>query len=201
LAIDEGLRYVHNDACYPAIIVVGQLMKALRSGKYDLHNTSVIISQTGGGCRATNYIAFIRKALKDAGMEQIPVISLNTSGLEKNPGFKITFKVLNDLLMALVYGDLLMRVLYRVRPYELVPGSAQKLYEYWVDKCQVALKGGKRKEFRSSVYQIVKDFDKLAIDESLIKPKVGVVGEILVKGRGRRGSGAGLNRLSFVQFL
>jgi len=180
-AIDEGLRYVHNDACFPAIIVVGQIMEALRSGKYDLNETSAIITQTGGGCRATNYIAFIRKALRDAGMEQVPVISLNTAGLENNPGFTITMKVFNDLLMALVYGDLLMRVLYSVRPYEKVPGSAERLYEHWVERCQATLRSGNKKEFKANVYQIVADFDALPIDENLVKPKVGVVGEILVK--------------------
>lgn len=180
-AIDEGLRYVHNDACYPAIIVVGQLMKALRSGNYDLEKTSVIISQTGGGCRATNYIAFIRKALIDAGMPQVPVISLNTAGLEKNPGFKITMPIFNDLIKGLVYGDLLMRVLYRVRPYEKTPGSAEKLYQYWVQKCQANILNGSKREFRDNIYNIVRDFDSLPIDENLVKPRVGVVGEILVK--------------------
>jgi len=183
-AIDEGLRYVHNDACYPAIIVVGQLMKALRSGKYDLHNTSVIITQTGGGCRATNYIAFIRKALKDANFEHVPVIALNTgnsSSLEKNPGFKFTIPMFNKLMRGLIYGDLLMRVLYRVRPYEKFPGSANLLYDYWVSRCQESLKKGNRKEHSKNICQIVKDFDKLELYEDLVKPKVGVVGEILVK--------------------
>lgn len=179
-AIEEGLKHVHNDACYPTIIVVGQLMRALKSGKYDLNNTSVIMSQTGGGCRATNYIAIIRKALRDAGMEQVPVISLS-SGLEKNPGFKVTLPIFNNLMMGLVYGDLLMRVLYRVRPYEKVPGSANNLYEYWVEKCKEALQRGGRKEFKEHIYQIVKDFDNLPIHENMVKPKVGVVGEILVK--------------------
>ncbi len=180
-AIDEGLRYVNNDACYPSIIVVGQIMKALKSGKYDLKNTSVIISQTGGGCRATNYIAFIRKALKDAGMEHIPVISLSAQGLEKNPGFKLNFLLLNNLLMAAVYGDLLMRVLYKVRPYEKIPGSANKLYNDWVVKCNDSLINGGRKEFKENIYRIVHDFDNLEINDDLVKPKVGVVGEILVK--------------------
>lgn len=184
MAIEEGLRYVHNDACYPAIIVVGQLMEALNSGKYDLDNTSVIITQTGGGCRATNYIAFIRKALKDAKMEQVPVIALNTgnsSNLENNPGFKFTMSMFNKLLRGLIYGDLLMRVLYRVRPYEKFPGSANLLYDYWVNRCQESLKKGNKKEHAENVRQIVNDFDKLEIYEDLIKPKVGVVGEILVK--------------------
>lgn len=180
-AIDEGLKHVHNDACYPTIIVVGQIIEALKSGKYDLNTTSVLISQTGGGCRATNYIAFIRKALEDVGMEQIPVISLNASGLEDNPGFKITMKMLPDLLWGLVYGDLLMRVLYKVRPYELVSGSANALYESWVEKCQDALRRGNKKELKENIYNIVQDFDTLEIHEDLIKPRVGVVGEILVK--------------------
>ncbi|KJS86200.1 MAG: 2-hydroxyglutaryl-CoA dehydratase [Peptococcaceae bacterium BICA1-8] len=179
-AIDEGLKYVNNDACYPTIIVAGQLMKALKSGKYDLNNTSVIMSQTGGGCRASNYIAIIRKALKDAGMEQVPVISFST-GLEKNPGFKITPAIFDNLMMGLVYGDLLMRVLYKVRPYEKVPGSANKLYKYWVDRCQEALSSGGKSKYKENIFNIVKDFDSLEIYEDLVKPKVGVVGEILVK--------------------
>jgi len=180
-AIDEGLRYVHNDACYPAIIVVGQLMKALRSGEYDLDSTSVIITQTGGGCRATNYISFIKKALRDAGMERVPVLSLNASGLEKHPGFKVTLPMLNKLLMGLIYGDLFMRLLYRVRPYEKTPGSANRLYEHWVAKCQESLRNGGRKQFKENIYKIVADFDNFEIHEDMVKPRVGVVGEILVK--------------------
>ncbi len=183
-AIDEGLRYVHNDACYPAIIVVGQLIKALKSGKYDLNNTSVIMTQTGGGCRATNYIAFIRKALKDSNMAHVPVIALNTgnsSSLENNPGFKFTVPMFSKVLRGLIYGDLLMRVLYRVRPYEKFPGSANLLYDYWVKKCQESLMNGSRKEHSENIRQIVADFDSLELYEDLVKPKVGVVGEILVK--------------------
>lgn len=183
-AIDEGLKFVHNDACYPAIIVVGQIMEALRSGKYDLNNTSVIISQTGGGCRATNYIAFIRKALIDAHLEHIPVIALNTgnsSGLEKNPGFQITLSMFNKLMQGLIYGDLLMRVLYRVRPYEKIPGTANRLYQEWVQRCQESLKSGPKRAYIENIRQIVQDFDQLPIDEDLVKPKVGIVGEILVK--------------------
>jgi len=184
LAIEEGLKYVHNDACYPAIIVVGQLMEALSSGKYDLNNTSLIITQTGGGCRATNYISFIRKALKDANLEHVPVIALNTgnsSNLENNPGFKLTIPMLKKLIRGMIYGDLLMRVLYRVRPYEKFLGSANLLYDYWVNRCQKSLKKGNRKEHTENIHQIVKDFDNLELHEGLIKPKVGVVGEILVK--------------------
>ncbi|MDR3269987.1 MAG: 2-hydroxyacyl-CoA dehydratase [Peptococcaceae bacterium] len=179
--IDEGLRFVHNDACYPAIIVIGQLMQALRSGKYDLDNTSVMMSQTGGGCRATNYIALIRKALHDAKIPHVPVISLNTAGLEKNPGFKITMRMFDEILMALIYGDLLMRVLYRVRPYEMVNGTTQRLYETWSERCRESLKNHNKKEFNENIRRIVNDFDLLPVQEDLLKPRVGVVGEILVK--------------------
>ncbi|WP_130806355.1 2-hydroxyacyl-CoA dehydratase [Senegalia massiliensis] len=180
-AIDEGLRYVNNDACYPSIITVGQIMNALKSGKYDLNNTSVIISQTGGGCRATNYIAFIRKALKDAGLNHIPVISLNASGLDEQPGFNVSLKMAIKMVKALVYGDLLMRVLYKVRPYEKVKGSSDKLYNFWMDKCKNSLSSEHKDNFKENIYSIVYDFDKLEIIEDMIKPKVGVVGEILVK--------------------
>ena len=179
-AVDEGLKHVNNDACYPSIIVTGQLIEALKSGKYDLTNTSVMISQTGGGCRATNYIGFIRKALKDAGMEHIPVISLNAVGMEKNPGFKISAGLVNKCLMGLIYGDLLMRVLYRVRPYEKIKGSANLLYERWVEKCRESVASGKWGLFRRNANKIVEDFDNLEIENTL-KPKVSLVGEILVK--------------------
>ncbi len=180
-AINIGLQYVNNDACYPSIIVIGQLMKALKSGKYDLDKTALIMSQTGGGCRATNYIAFIRKALQDAGLDNIPVISLNAMGAEKNPGFKIKLSLLNKLLQGVVYGDLLMRVLYKVRPYEKMSGSADRLYEKWNQKCKESLQNAKRKEFKKNLKQIVQDFDNLEIKEDLEKPKIGIVGEILVK--------------------
>ncbi|QNO13991.1 2-hydroxyacyl-CoA dehydratase [Alkalicella caledoniensis] len=179
-AIDEGLKYVNNDACYPAIIVLGQLVEALKSGKYDAENTSVIISQTGGGCRATNYIGFLRKALLDAGFPNVPVISLNAQGMEKNPGFVITPSLGNRALMALVYGDLLMRVLYKVRPYEREKGSANKLFEKWMDVCKNSLKTGDRKSYKENIHNIVDDFDNLRLN-NISKPKVGLVGEILVK--------------------
>ncbi|MBU3181490.1 2-hydroxyacyl-CoA dehydratase [Clostridium psychrophilum] len=179
-AVDEGLKYVNNDACYPTIIVVGQLIAALKSGKYDAENTSVIISQTCGGCRATNYIGFLRKALKDAGFPLVPVISLNTAGLEKNPGFKFTYPIVKKSLMGLVYGDLLMRVLYKVRPYEAVEGSANLLYDKWVKICKKAVTEGKNKDFKNNITGIVSEFDILEI-KPIVKPKIGLVGEILVK--------------------
>lgn len=179
-AVDEGLKYVNNDACYPAIIVIGQLIEALKSGQYDLQNTSVMISQTGGSCRASNYIGLLRKALKDAGFEHIPVISLNPNGMEKNPGFKFTLGLLNKAMMALVYGDLLMNVLYRVRPYEKLKGSANELYKKWVKICRSSLKSARKKIFKQNIKGIVREFDQLEIIHEQ-KPKVGLVGEILVK--------------------
>lgn len=179
--IEEGLKYVNNDACYPAIVAIGQVMEALNSGKYDLNNTSVILSQTGGGCRATNYIAFLRKGFRDAGIDQIPIISLNAVGLEKNEGFSLTLPMINKVMMGLVYGDLFMRVLYRVRPYEKEEGSANALYERWNEICKESVVKNGKKEFKKNIKQIVKEFDELPIYEDLKKPRVGVVGEILVK--------------------
>lgn len=180
-SVDVGLQYVNNDACYPSLMVVGQIMDALLSGKYDLNKVAVIITQTGGGCRATNYIGFIRRALDKAGMSHIPVISLSASGLEKNPGLKITPKLLITAMQALVYGDVFMRVLYKTRPYEKVPGSANALHAKWRDICIESLKKGKWGEYKKNIRGIIRDFDNLPIHEDLKKPKVGVVGEILVK--------------------
>ncbi|MDR3347872.1 MAG: 2-hydroxyacyl-CoA dehydratase, partial [Helicobacteraceae bacterium] len=177
---DVGLRYVNNDACYPSILVVGQVIEALKSGDYDPRKTAVMISQTGGGCRATNYIGYLRKALADCGFEGVPVISFNAIGAEKNDGFKLSGRFLHRMMMAVVYGDLLMCALFRTRPYELVAGSAQALYETWVARCKELVYEGDFKAFKRSVYAIVEDFDTLAISDET-KPRVGVVGEILVK--------------------
>jgi len=179
-AVNEGLTFVNNDACFPSILVVGQMMAALRSGRYDLSKTALLISQTGGGCRATNYIAFIRKALADAGMAHVPVISLNALGLEKNPGFRLTPSLIARGLQALVYGDLLMRMLYRVRPYEAVPGSAEGLCDKWTERCREALARRRLLPSGRVIRAMVRDFDTLPI-RGARKPRVGVVGEILVK--------------------
>lgn len=179
-ATETGLKYVNNDACFPAILVVGQVIAALESGEYDVYNTSVIMTQTGGGCRASCYVGFFRRALRDAGFEHVPVISLSAQGFEKNPGFKIGLPILNRSAMALVYGDLFMNVLYRTRPYEVVPGSADALYEKWRAKCMEALKHAKFSEFQRLIKQIVQEFDELPLTD-VVKPKVGLVGEILVK--------------------
>lgn len=178
--LEYGLKYVNNDACYPSLLVVGQFMKALSTGKYDPDRTAIIITQTGGGCRATNYISFIRRALKKAGMEQIPVISLST-GVETNPGFKPDLALLNRAIQSLVYGDLFMRCVYRTRPYEKEPGSVNALHEKWKNKLKEDLKKAKMSTFKKNICQIIKEFDEIPLDESVKKPRVGVVGEILVK--------------------
>ena len=181
-SVDIGLQYVNNDACFPSLMVVGQIMDALLSGNYDLNKVAIMITQTGGGCRATNYIGFIRRALEKAGMSQIPVISLSASGLEKNPGLKITPKLLISAMQSLVYGDVFMRVLYRTRPYEKIPGSANALHLKWRDICIKSLeRGGNWREYKKNLRGMIHDFDNLPLDESLKKPRVGVVGEILVK--------------------
>ncbi|MEW9080597.1 acyl-CoA dehydratase activase-related protein [Terrisporobacter glycolicus] len=179
--IEEGLKYVHNDACYPAIIVIGQLIKALKSGEYDLNNTSVAITQTGGGCRATNYIGFLRKGLYEAGFKDIPVISLSVNNIEDNGVMdNISLKLIHRTIMSSIYGDLLMKVVYRVRPYEAIKGSTNKLYDKWVIKCKESVKNGRFSEFKNNIRNIVKDFDNLEI-LNITKPRVGLVGEILVK--------------------
>jgi len=177
--VDFGLKYVNNDACYPSLIVVGQFMQALLSGKYDLDKVALIITQTGGGCRATNYIGFIRRALEKAGMGQIPVISMS-AGIEKNPGLKINLKMVHRALQALIYGDVFMRVLYKTRPYEKVKGSANALHQKWLNIAIEQVKTGNKKAFKNNIRQIVKEFDSLEL-VNIKKPRVGIVGEILVK--------------------
>ena len=179
-AVDIGLKYVHNDACYPSILVVGQMIEALQSGSYDLDRVALLITQTGGGCRATNYIAFLRKALRDAGLGHIPIISLNAVGLEENPGFTIDEVLVRRAFQGMVYGDLLMRVLLATRPYEEVPGSAERLYRRWVDRCIRTLAKPSRRRYHHNIRSIIRDFDSLPLRD-IRKPKVGLVGEILVK--------------------
>ena len=180
--IETGLRYVNNDACFPSITVVGQIMQAVLSGAYDVNRLAILMSQTGGCCRASNYVSFIRRALDKAGLSQIPVISLNANGMEKNEGFRLTAPLLLAAAKAVVYGDLLMRCLYRVRPYEAVTGSANALQDKWRDRCVESLVDPGSKERYAQVCRgLVEDFDALALDERQPKPRVGVVGEILVK--------------------
>ena len=180
--VETGLKYVNNDACYPSILVTGQMIEALQSGKYDLNKTALIMSQTGGGCRATNYIGFIRKALKDAGFENIPVISFNIVGMEKMPGFKITVPLMEKLLKMVVYGDLLQKMLTKNRAYEVHKGETQELFDKWMNKCKEILsRKSSNKEFKQSIYDIVTDFEKIELDTSTQKPRVGIVGEVLIK--------------------
>ena len=181
-AVNLGLKYVNNDACYPSIIVVGQIMSALLSGKYDLNKTAVLISQTGGGCRASNYIGFIRRALEKAGMEQIPVISINLSGLEKNPGFKLTPQLLIRGVYAAFFGDVFMRCVYRMRPYEQGKGTTETQHNTWVgiSKKFISSRYPTYGQFKKICRQIIREFDNIPITDEQ-RPKVGIVGEILVK--------------------
>ena len=180
-AVEAGLKYVNNDACYPSLLVAGQMISALESGKYDLDKVALVITQTGGGCRATNYIGFIRRALNDAGMSQVPVLSLSAQGFEKNPGFKLTLPLIDNLVKSLVVGDVFMRVLYRTRPYEAIPGSANQLYEKWNAIAEEMFKERVSfKAFHKLLKNIIQDFDRLPL-KPIKKPRVGVVGEILVK--------------------
>ena len=179
--VETGLKYVNNDACYPSILTTGQMIEALESGEYDLNKTALIMSQTGGGCRATNYIGFIRKALKDAGFGNIPVISFNIVGMEKMPGFKLTVPLIEKLLRTVVYGDLLQKMLTKNRAYEKNKGETEALFNKWMDKCKKLLEKSSNKEFKQSIYDIVNDFEKIELDTSKPKPRVGIVGEVLIK--------------------
>ena len=181
-AIDMGLKYVNNDACFPSITVVGQLMEAVTSGRYDTDHLALMMTQTGGCCRASNYVGFIRRALEKAGYGHIPVVSINLNGMEKNEGFTLSKGLIMDAVHALVYGDLFMRCLYHVRPYALEKGSAEAIHQKWKEICVDSLVNPKTKWHYADVCRgIVADFDALPIDETLRKPRVGIVGEILVK--------------------
>ncbi len=179
-AVDEGLKYVNNDACYPTLVTLGKMISALKSGNYDLNRTALLMSQTGGGCRASNYIALLRKALKDLNMEQVPVVSFNTVGLESNPGFKIDIKMGKRLVMAAIYGDLFQRLIYATRPYEKEPGAAEAIMKKYEAQIFQNCRDGKLSTFKRLIPQIVEEYDNLPLLD-IQKPKVGVVGEILVK--------------------
>ena len=181
-SVDVGLKYVNNDACYPSLLVVGQIMEALLSGKYDLDKTAIIMTQTGGGCRATNYVGFIRRALKKAGMEQIPVISLNLAGIESNPGFHLNASLLVRVAMAAEFGDIFMRCVYRMRPYEAEAGSVNAVHQKWLKVAQnfVSARHIRLWKFKKICREIIRDFDNIPL-LNVKKPRVGIVGEILVK--------------------
>ena len=181
-SVDVGLKYVNNDACYPSLCVVGQLMEAVLSGKYDTDHLALMMTQTGGGCRATNYVGFIRRALEKAGYGHIPVISLNLSGMEPNPGFKITLKLGMRILYGALFGDIFMRCIYRMRPYEITPGSVEAVHQKWLKKCQdfIMSKHPSFGTYKRMCREMIEEFDNIPIHEER-KPRVGVVGEILVK--------------------
>ena len=179
--VETGLKYVNNDACYPSILVTGQMIEALESGKYDVNKTALIMSQTGGGCRATNYIGFIRKALRDAGFEQVPVISLNVVGMEKMPGFKLTPKMMDKMIKAVLLGDLLQKMLHKNRAYEVKKGDTDKVFDKWMEKSKKPVTKCTNSEFKQAIYDMVDDFEKIEVDMTKIKPKVGIVGEVLIK--------------------
>lgn len=181
--IDEGLKYVHNDTCYPALLVIGQLIDALNSGKYDPDKTALMITQSGGGCRASNYIHLLRKALKKAGYPQVPVISLNLSGLEKNSGFKIRLSMALKMLSAVIYGDLITLLKNQVEPYEVNVGDAKKLTQKWIDSISAEFDRGRGYSFfeiKKTLPEITKSFSEIPV-KNIKKTKVGIVGEIYVK--------------------
>ncbi len=181
--IDAGLRYVHNDTCYPALLAIGQMIDALDSGRYDINKVALMMTQTGGGCRASNYIHLLRKALVKAGYENVPVISFNTSGMEKNSGFKLTFPIIRKLLAVVAYGDILMLLKNQVRPYETVSGDADNLVLTWQNKLCEQFEKGKGltvSSMKRNFNNIAKDFKDIET-QKIDKVKVGVVGEIYVK--------------------
>ena len=182
--VETGLKYVHNDTCYPALLVIGQLLEAINSGEYDKHKIGLLISQTGGGCRASNYIHLLRKALIKAGMPYIPVVSVNLSGLERNPGFGLSLPVIRRLAAGMIYGDLIVWLANQCKPYETVPGASDLLTADWTDRL-VALfansRGLRKKEMRQNMEQIAADFGKIELVSRRNKPRVGIVGEIYVK--------------------
>ena len=179
-ALDYGLQYVNNDACYPSILVIGELISALKSGKYDLNKTAVMISQTGGSCRATNYLGFLKKAIKDSGFEKVPILSLNANGFEKQEGFKITPALAHRCLLAVSYGDILMKLLYHTRPYEINKGESEKMYNTWNERVKINIQNGSFFEYKRNITNIIEDFSNIKTSSEK-KVKVGIVGEILVK--------------------
>lgn len=181
--VDEGLKYVHNDTCYPALLVIGQLIDAVKHGGYDPHKVALLITQTGGGCRASNYIHLLRKALEKADMAYIPVVSVNLSGLEKNPGFSLSLSFVRRAIYAMMYGDIIVNVANQVRPYEVTQGTTDQMIDHWsqklVDSFQLG-KGMNRGQMREIFDEICADFASIPVQGDP-KIRVGVVGEIYVK--------------------
>ena len=180
--VEEGQKYVHNDTCYPALLVIGQLIDAIKNGGYDPHKVALLITQTGGGCRASNYIHLLRKALHKAGYDYIPVISVSF-GVEKNPGFGLTLPLIRKLAYAMLYGDVIVNLANQVRPYEITPGDADRMTERWQNELVESFDKGRRMrfvQFEHTLKEIVADFEKIPVRQEE-KVKVGVVGEIYVK--------------------
>ena len=181
--VDEGLKYVHNDTCYPALLVIGQLIDAVKHGGYDPHKVGLLITQTGGGCRASNYIHLLRKALEKADMAYIPVVSVNLSGLEKNPGFSLTLPFIRKAVYAMMYGDIIVNVANQVRPYEVEAGAADAMIDRWSQRLVDGFQAGRgmsRRQMRANFDAICADFAAIPV-EGEPKIRVGVVGEIYVK--------------------
>ena len=180
-AVEQGVRFVHNDACYPAICVIGQFLEALQSGKYDLNKTALIYIQTGGGCRASNYVSLLKKALQRSGMPQVPVIAINFTGLEKQPGFKISPRMMFDIFKAVVYGDLLMALRNQCLVREVNKGDTDKVTRKWIEKLSEQLGSGSPSmgKLKKTMAEIEKDFE--TIERGPEVPRVGIVGEIYVK--------------------
>ena len=181
--VNEGLKNVHNDTCYPALLVIGQFIDALKSGKYDVNRTALIITQTGGGCRASNYIHLLRKALIRSGFPQVPVISLNISGLESNPGFKLTYNLARRMINSLLYGDLIMLLANQCRPYEIEMGAADRMVDRWIARLTEEYKIPSKLKYRhvkENLSRIAADFATIPIRPEQ-KIRVGVVGEIYIK--------------------
>jgi len=180
--VDNGLKYVHNDSCYPALLIIGQFIDALKSGKFDTHKVALMITQTGGGCRASNYLPLLRKALEKSGFDYIPIISLNFSGMDENPGFQLTLPILHRMVYAVMYGDLLMLLRNQCVPYEKVKGTTDAKCEKWTKKLtdEMAVSRIKYRNIKKNYAAIVKDFASIPKNDEK-KIKVGIVGEIFVK--------------------
>jgi predicted CoA-substrate-specific enzyme activase len=180
-AVETGIRFVNNDACFPAIAVVGQLIQALQSGDYDLHRVALLISQTGGGCRATNYVGFLRKALNDSGMGYIPIIPISTNVDPNSPGFKLSRLMIKRVLIGMQYGDMLARMINRMEPYEKIPGSVRAMEKKWAERIKDNLRSPSLVRFNINVWKMVRDFDRIELVTEERRPRVGIVGEILLK--------------------
>ena len=178
---EEGLRSVHNDTCYPALLVIGQFIDALKSGQYDLTKTALLISQTGGGCRASNYIALLRKALEKNGFENIPVISLNFSGLEANSGFKLSLRTIVKMVFSLMYADFLMCLSNQCMPYEINSGDTAKIVDKWTERILTQMDGPLFVRLAQNYRAMLADFEKIPMNRDIEKIKVGIVGEIYLK--------------------